>query len=67
MGREMKGETVRGIWARRGWDSGNMVSVSMFVGGSRGKSLLLLYMVAVMRGYHNARSIDHAVRKQGKG
>ena len=20
VGREMKGETVRGIWARRGWD-----------------------------------------------
>lgn len=44
----MKGETVRGIWARRGWDPGWVVLVGGFgLVGGLGGSLLLLYMFVV--------------------
>lgn len=48
MGREMKGETVRGIWASRGWGPGGVLKRRV-VGGGEGleMSLLLLYMVVV--------------------
>lgn len=69
MGREMKGETVRGIWARMGWDPGK-VSVGKWVGEGPDSNLLLLYMFAtfVMWACHNARSmVEHSSRDLDKG
>lgn len=49
MGREMKGETVRGIWARRGWGSGVVLEGCLGWWGRGGGFwcllLLLLYML----------------------
>ena len=43
----MNGETVRGIWARRGCDPG--VRVSMRDWAVENKNILLLYIVSYLR------------------
>ena len=79
MGSVMKGETVRGIWARRGWDSGWCWLGNWVGGGWNGSAyccctwLLLLRMPRCQchdarKCHHEARSmVEHAGRKQEKG
>ena len=47
VGRDMNGETVRGIWARRGCDPG--VKISMRHWAVENENVLLLYIVSFLQ------------------